>query len=230
MKGLVLLGEGHGEVHALPILIRRLLEQRQTRGEFYVDPHVIRDGPSHLVKWDKGAGKPDCSGWVKRIELAVRTRDVGAILAVYDGDAATFPAGSNDAFCAMTAARLMAAAATSAGAGKMFSLSVVFACKEYETWIVAGIESLAGRRLPDGRLIIPAGTTFPPGEPETHSKAWLLRNCPSYRPRRDQASLTELLDLNVVRAKKLRSFQRLENSLDQLTKAVASGRHISTPG
>ena len=112
----------------------------------------------------------------------------------------------------------------------MFSLSVVFACSEYETWLVAGAESLAGRHLNDGRLALPAHVKFPAGDVESHGKRWLEQNCASYRPTRDQGLLTELLDLQSVRAKKLRSFARLEHAIDQLLEAVEKDRHISTPG
>ena len=100
------------------------------------------------------------------------------MLAIYDGDAKHFPAGSSCPFCAYTAAKTMAAAAAEAGAGKVFSLAVVFARCEYETWLIAGVESLSGRRLPDGRLALPAGLTFPGGDPESHGKGWLVRHQP----------------------------------------------------
>lgn len=230
MKSLVLLGEGHGEVSALPVLVGKLLREKDARGLLYVDRDVIRDSPFRLVKWDRPRTQPDFSQWLSRIAIAARRRDVGGVLAVYDGDATHFPAGSTSPFCASTAAKSMAAAAVSAGAGKVFSLSVVFACSEYETWLVAGAESLAGRPLRDGRLALPRNVSFPVGDPESHGKRWLEKNCPGYRPTRDQTALTELLDFQFVRAKKLRSFVRLEHALDQLLEAVSSGSHISKPG
>lgn len=229
MKRLVLLGEGHGEVSALPVLVRRLLQEKDVGRLLFVDAEVIRTPLSHLVKWDKAAQQPDYSQWIKRVRLAARRRDVGGVLAVYDGDFPRFPAGSAAPFCAATAAKSLAAAAVSAGAGKIISLSVVFACPEYETWLVAGAESLAGRKLPDGRLVLPGDVQFPGGDPESRGKGWLEQHCPHYRPARDQASLTELLDFQVVRERKLRSFKRLEHAIGQLLEAAASGSHVSTP-
>jgi hypothetical protein len=229
MKCLVLLGEGHGELSALPILINRLLKEKRLGDVLYVDRNVIRDTPGHLVRWNKSQDRPDVSLWVKRIELAARRREVGAVLAVYDGDAKKFPAGSANNFCAATAARMMAAAAQEAGAGKLFSLSVVFACSEFETWLVAGAESFAGRPLNDGRIILPANVKFPSADHELRGKRWLEQNCTSYRETRDQSALTEALDFEFVRAKKLRSFKRLEHSVEQLAEAVAKDRHISAP-
>jgi hypothetical protein len=124
----------------------------------------------------------------------------------------------------------MTGAAAAAGAGKTFSLAVVFACIEYETWIIAGIESLAGKKYKDGRPALPPNHKFPPGDPESHGKRWLEQNCRGYRPTLDQSALTELLDLNLVRAKNLRSFKRLDHAIDQLLNAVGSGSHISAPG
>jgi len=229
MKRLVLLGEGHGEVSALPILIARLLQEKAAGDSLYLDRDVIRTGSSRLVKWDKSKSQPDYSQWVSRVALAARRREVGGVLAVYDGDFTMFPAGSPSPFCAATAAKSMAAAAVSAGAGKMFSLSVVFACPEYETWLVAGAESFAGRHLSDGRLLLAQDVSLPVGEQECRGKGWLEEHCVSYRPTRDQRSLTELLDFRFVRAKKLRSFTRLEHAVEQLLEAAAADRHISTP-
>ena len=121
-------------------------------------------------------------------------------------------------------------AAAEAGAGKIFSLAVVFACVEYETWIVAGAESLAGKSFKDGRQALPAGVEFPEGNPESHGKRWLEKHCQGYRPTRDQGALTELIDFRVVREKKLRSFARLEHAIDQLLEAAGKDTFISTPG
>jgi hypothetical protein len=228
MKRLVLVGEGYGEVSALPILVGRLLREKDAGDTFFADHDVIRE--PNPVKWDKRAARPDYSKWVSRVTLAARRRDAGGVLAIYDGDAPYFPAGSGSPFSAATAARSMTAAAAAVGAGKTFSLAVVFACVEYETWIIAGIESLAGKKRKDGRPVLPSNLKFPPGEPESHGKRWLEQNCPGYRPTLDQSALTKLLDLNVVRAKDLRSFKRLDHAIDQLLAAVGSGSHISTPG
>jgi hypothetical protein len=229
MKRLVLLGEGHGEVSALPVLVDKLLQEKKASDVLYLDRDVIRTNPNRLVKWNKAKKQPDFSEWVARVTLAARRREVGGVLAVYDGDERRFPAGSANDFCAATAAKMMAAAATQAGAGRKFSLCIVFACSEYETWLVAGAESFTGRALRDGRIILPAHVKLPSGDHELRGKGWLEQNCVSYRPTRDQSALTELLDFQFVRARKLRSFARLEHTIDQLLEAVAKDRHISTP-
>jgi hypothetical protein len=84
--------------------------------------------------------------------------------------------------------------------------------------------------LEDGRLALPRDVQFPAGDAESHGKGWLEQHSPGYRPTRDQASLTELLDFQVVRGKGVRSFQRLEHAIEQLLDAAAGGSHVATPG
>ena len=219
MKQLVLIGEGHGETGALPTLVRKLLHEQEAtrrlplRKDPLRMPFPIRRGM-------------DCSKWVRNLEVASRLSGGGAVLVVYDGDLKKFPPGSPSAFCAMTAAQEMAKAAKDVGAGKKFSLAVVFACVEFETWLIAGCESLSGKEYPGGKI---PSLNFPSGEPESHGKRWLEERL-SYLPARDQKALTEHLTLDVVRSKKLRSFERLENAVRQMAEAISSNNHVCTPG
>jgi len=226
MKRLVLLGEGHGEVSGLPVLARKLLHDQNAEDRVRVDYDVIRaHNAAGLVKWDKKRNCDDFSEWRKYLNYAARRKDVGGVLAVFDGDATTFPAGARSPFCAATAAQRMALAARDTGAGRTFSLAIVFACVEYETWLVAG----AGHQPVAGKPVLFPGKAFPVGDPESHGKGWIERNLGSYRPTRDQKRLTELLDLDTVRAKGLRSFARLEHAFAQLLDAIDSGSHTSSP-
>ncbi len=226
-KRLVLLGEGQGDEAALPVLVRKLLAERDRDQRFFVDRDVIRGGA--YMKWDKEAKRPDYTKWISRVTAASRRGNLAGVLAVYDGDAPVFPAGSKTPFCAADAAKVLAKVAADAGAGRTFSLAVVFACVEYESWIIAGIESLAGRRYNDGQPALPSGLKFPSGNCESHGKRWLEQQCPGYRPTLDQRALTDLLYLNVVRAKGLRSFRRLEHAVDQLMEAANNETHILCP-
>jgi hypothetical protein len=123
--------------------------------------------------------------------------------------------------------------ASEAGGGSLFSVATVFAVKEYETWLIAGVESLAGKRLPDGRAGIKSGVTTPSGnleEAPRDAKGWLNTQMPQgYKPAKDQEALTEMVDLETVRRRGLRSFRRLENALQQLLLAIRSDQHIVTP-
>jgi hypothetical protein len=219
MKQLVLMGEGKGEVGALPALVRKLLQEHEGTRSL-----PLRKDPLRMPFPIKGG--MDCSKWVNNLKLASRFSGGGAVLAVYDGDLDKFPPGSTSAFCAKTAAQEMAKAAKAVGAGKTFSLAIVFACVEFETWLIAGCESLSGKDYPGGKI---PRLSFPSGEPEAHGKRWLEENLKSYLPARDQKTLTEHLELNVVRTKNLRSFTRLENALRQMAEAMATGKHICTP-
>jgi hypothetical protein len=229
MSRLVLIGEGHGETSALPILVRKFLSEKGQDLPVFVDRNVIRFPSSRVFRRYEESDKPDLAEWLKALEIGVRRQDTAAVLAIYDGDLPSFPLGTRVRFCAARAAKALAVKAKEIGAGRLFSVSVVFACVEYETWLIAGIESLRGRHTPDGRLLIPETATFPSGEAESHGKRWLEQNCRDYRPSRDQGALTELLDLSCVRGKQLRSFRRLEHALEQLLNATVTGSHISTP-
>jgi hypothetical protein len=229
-KRLVLIGEGHGEVGALPILIRKLLEERNAHEALFVDNQIIRArNPSGLIKWDKKSAAANSAEWLRFLRVASLRKNLGGVLAVFDGDADLFPAGSANAFCAKTAAQLMASVAIQAGAGKTFSLAVVFAIKEFESWIIAGAESLVGKTYPDGRPILKARTALPHPNPESTGKHWLEANTYSYKPSRDQSGLIDLVDLPLIRSRSIRSFRRLEDAIDQLLDAVKKGEFVTTP-
>ncbi|MCU0785523.1 MAG: DUF4276 family protein [Verrucomicrobia bacterium] len=230
MKRLVLMGEGHGEHAALPGLATKVLRENGRDNLMFVDGNVVRAGnPFGLLKFDKEKDRTDTSSWVRYLRLAASRPALGGVLAVFDGDGPCFPAGSKTPFCAAAAARLLAREAVAVGAGKSFSLAVVFACVEYETWIIASVESLAGRTFQDGRPVLPAGTAFPEGDPETHGKRWLEKRLPGYRPTRDQRPLTELMDVGLIRSRRLRSFARFEHAIEQIAGAVEAGTCITSP-
>ena len=139
-------------------------------------------------------------------------------------------------FCARHAAIDLAAAARNAGGGTLFSVAVVFACQEFESWLIAGIESLAGQPLSYGRVLIdnydPGRVAFPP-ELEAaprNAKGWLSQIAKTgYKPTRDQEELTRFVDLDAIRAKRLRGFRRFEDAVRQLVAAIQSGQKCLTP-
>jgi hypothetical protein len=104
---------------------------------------------------------------------------------------------------------------------------------EYETWLIAGVESLAGKPLPDGRPGVKAGAVAPSGnleEAPRAAKGWLNANMDrGYKPAKDQKALTEMVDVELIRKRGLRSFRRLENAVEQLADAVRSEQHVVTP-
>jgi hypothetical protein len=232
-KRLVLIGEGEGEVHALPVLVKRILKEKNASDKLVVDgADVIRAGnAAGLIKVDRKTKRMDSSKWSRVLQAASLKANIGGVLAIFDGDADYFPGGSSTPFCARSVARQMASEAAQAGAGRTFSLAVVFAIKEFETWLVAGAESFVGKTYPDGSPIMRRGASFPlASSSEAQAKRWLEANTVSYRPTLHQHQLTKIVDLSIIRSKNLTSFRRLEHALEQLLQAHESGKFISTPG
>jgi hypothetical protein len=146
-----------------------------------------------------------------------------------DGDADRFEHGM---FCAWKAAVTLADRSKDVGGGSLFSVACVFARQEYESWIIAGVESLAGRSLPDGRPGVKAGTVAPPSPEKAprDAKGWLSKNINGgYKPTTHQLPLTDMVDVSMIRNRNLRSFRRVENALRQLVDAIRSGQHVVTP-
>ena len=115
--------EGHGEVDALPVLLRRLVTEAQAWGIEIGKP--IRKPRSKLVR------EIDLK---KAVKLALMQQDCGAVLILFDGDA-DCPAelGPTVQDWATVEARET-------------PCEVVIAHREYEAWFLAAIESLRGYR------------------------------------------------------------------------------------
>jgi hypothetical protein len=163
--------------------------------------------------------------WTRRLQAARKRRGMGGVLQILDGDARSF--------CAMRTALEMARRARQVGAGAIFSFACVFACREYESWLLAGIESLAGKLAPDGRPGVQAGAKRPSGNLEQSprdAKSALGDFMPGkYKPTTDQKPLTEIVELAAIRNAGMRSFRRLESALVQRAEAFRIGQHVSTP-
>ena len=227
-RRLVLFGEGEGEEKALPELVKKLLNQYNGRDALFVDKDVFRTGDIFKL------AKDDFSNWKRWVQAAIKRPNVGAILVVSDGDADHYPAGSRNHFCAWTVAvELASQAAIHHGAGKGFSLAAVVACQEYESWLIAGTSSLAGKKMSDGRTALRSGTTAPGNNLELaprDAKGWLSKQMPNgYKASIDQVELTRLVELEVIRQRGMRSFKRLEDAVRELIEANRSGRHVCTP-
>ncbi|MHB1155779.1 MAG: DUF4276 family protein [Phycisphaerales bacterium] len=228
-KKLVLFGEGAGEVQSLPILAKRLLGDKNGWDVLHMDKAPpLRVGNVHRL------AKNGFAEWKKSLGNALKRRDVGAMLVVLDGDADWFPTSLKRPFCAMTTAIEFAKVAREqVGAGQGFSLAMVFACMEYESWLIAGVQSLVGQKMEDGRWAIKNAVDILPNDPESaprDAKGWLSDHMEmGYSPTRDQALLTKLVDLSVVRDRRLKSFQRLERAIEELINANRTGSHVCTP-
>ncbi|HLX65270.1 MAG TPA: DUF4276 family protein [Planctomycetota bacterium] len=203
---LVLFVEGEGDCEAAPILIRRMLSENSERHGVLLDHDPFRIGDVTNIT---GNSK---SEWLRFIKQARRDRaNVAGILTILDGDKKKVEARN---FCANEVAVELAKRARESGAGSVFSLAVVFACMEYETWLVAGhAEHFAKYNGPDL-------------EQKRNAKQLLGR---PYSPVPHQAEFTRSADLNMIRSRNLRSFRRLENAVQQLLRATKSNAHVCTP-
>ena len=224
MKRMVLFVEGDGDALAVPALMKRLLTEVGAWDCLYLDPHpfVVR-GVGRLLK-------NDCRDWIRWLGAAAKRREIGAVLLVLDGDS---PRIQGKVFCAANVARRLAQEATHARGGELFSVATVFACQEYESWLIAGIESLSGKPLKDGRAGVDAGAKPPDGDLESaprDAKRWLGNVMASgYNPVKDQVLLTEMVDFELVRSRPMRSFCRLDNAVSQIVSAIRNESPLTSP-
>ena len=224
MRRIVLFVEGEGDRDAVPALVKRLIQPDDWN-------HVILDEAPISVKGVGNLTRSDSENWLRYLSHARKRKDLGGVLLVLDGDIPK--KAEEDAFCAATVAKLLAARARAVGAGSTFSVACVFARQEFETWLLAGIASLAGRQLaPDGPKI-EATAKAPSGDIEEaprDAKGELSKYIPlEYKPTIHQALIAKQVSLDAIRARQLRSFVRLETALSQLINAVKSGAHVATP-
>lgn len=225
MKRIVLFVEGDGELDAIPTLIKRLI----TESDAEVWKTLQIDNAPFKVGQVGKLLKDDCVNWKRWLQACLKRPNVGGVLLILDGDAIKV-AGSP--FCAAIVARKLAKVARQVGAAQSFSVAIVFACLEYESWLLAGAEALAGETLSDGRTI-PLDFKAPDGDLEAaprDAKGWIRKRIPGgYKETRDQLVLTRVLDLKMVRDRNLRSFRRLESAVKSLIDAIRQGVHIASP-
>ena len=189
MRRLVLFVEGDGDVDAVPTLVKQVIKSTGGSHEVWLD-----DPPFRVGSVDKLV-KEDFRNWKRFLGASLKRPNVGGVLLILDGDIDKI---GGKTFCAATVAKYLAGAAMHVGAGKTFSVAVVFARQEYETWLIAGMASLAGQFLPDGRRI-DANAKAPEGDLEASprdAKKWLNAVIEGgYKPTRDQVALTKLVDV-----------------------------------
>jgi hypothetical protein len=224
MKKIVLFVEGDGEAEAMPKLVKRLLTEQNAWDTVILDQDVFRIGEVAKIV------KDDFRLWKNKLEASLKRRNVGGVLLVLDGDVKKI---KGKAFCAASVAKELAGEAKAIGGGLRFSVAVVFARQEYESWLIAGVASLADKSLPDGRVIA-SDAVAPSGDLEESprgAKEWLGKVVEGgYKPTSDQATLTDLVDIDVIRGRKLRSFRRLESAISQLILAIRKEEHVVSPG
>lgn len=181
---IVIIVEGQGDEEAIPVLVRKLL---QTRGSY---PTIA----THRVKRNKVVKPGELE---KAVEFASLDPACSGILVVLDAD--------DD--CPATMGPLLAARATGAATHK--TVGLVLANTEFESWAIAGVEGLRGRRgvAPDAECIgDPDAITSPKGSLER------MMAGRSYLETDDQAAFAQLLDHDLARTRS-RSFRKFEQEL-----------------
>ena len=182
--------EGHGEVEAVPVLLRRLLSEAQC--------HAI------------GVGRP-----IRRTQSQLRSKqgiqagtrlsllqpECAAIVILFDGE---------DDCPKELAAQVRAWATEAAGATPC---DVVVAYREYETWFLAAIESLRGHYGI-------AKDAAAPADPELKrdAKGALEAFMPpnrAYSETGDQPAMSQTFDMGLAHRRN-RSFRKLVNAIGDL--------------
>jgi len=198
--------EGHGEADppspgedpAAKVLTARLLDHVQCWGWF----------PSGRRPWrlsSCGDFYPRTENLLRVLEAHRQFSDCAAVLVLFDLE-------DN---CPREVAPHVAARIRERGPWP-FSVVVVCAYREYESWFLASLETIhAGERYSDD-----------PEAPQD-AKGWLERRF-GYKETRDQARYTRALDIPLA-AERSRSFRRLCHAFEQIASSQEDGNVIVTP-
>ncbi len=197
MTRIVSIVEGHGELDAVPILLRRIAAAALPAGAVDVRS-PIRVDRRKIVK---------AAELERAVELAARKAGAGGrILILLDAE---------DDCPAELAPALLRRARAARGDR---AIRVVLARTEYEAWFLAAADSIAGRHGIDEAATAPADP-----EAVTGAKEWLTRRMAgrSYRPTRHQAALTTTFDIDAAR-RSAPSFDKLWRDVTALLKPGAA--------
>ena len=220
-KRLVIFAEGQGGVQSTKTLVCKLVNRFQGYDCLFVDEDVFRlDGLTALINRN---GEAD---WVNKVKAACKRGNIGAILLVLDGDFSgkTFTTSQGEQpFCSKTYAALLAERAREAGAGELFSLGVVLARAEFESWLIAG--------CPELNACCQSHETSDFLENNMKgAKGWIERHTHKvYKPTRHQDEWTGKIDIDAPLLRNMRSFKRLCHAVEQLIQSVRDSQPVCTP-
>ena len=182
--------EGHGEVEAAPILLRRLLAEAQC--------HVIGVGRPIRRTQSQLRSKEGIQAGVR---LALLQPECAAVVILFDGE--------DD--CPKELAAKVRTWAQKAASGT--PCDVVVAYREYETWFLASLESLRGQY---GIAKNAAAPTNP--ESKRDAKGALEEFMPSdraYSETGDQPAMSAVFDLGLAHRRN-RSFRKLVKTIGDM--------------
>ncbi len=184
--------EGHGEVEAVPVLLRRIAEQVSAKHAVNA-PRPFRVRRQNFLKPDE---------MERHVEfVATRSGPEGRILILLDANSD----------CPKTLATHIRERARQARRDRI--IRVVLAKMEYEAWFLAAAESVAGRRGIKHDVVSP-----PDPEAVRNAKGWISARMEpgrSYSPSTDQPALTAVFDLAAAR-KGSPSFDKLWQAVESL--------------
>ena len=168
--------EGHGEVEAVPLLIRRIA------ADLYPELGVIIPRPIRIAK-NKLLQANGLEQWVEIVSVRIGAQ--GAIFVILDSD--------DDCPAELGPDLLHRASQVHTG----LPIAVVLAKCEFEAWFLAAAESLRGRRGLRNDL-------NPPDNPEgiRGAKEWLshqMESSRTYSETQDQPALAALFDIEQAR-------------------------------
>lgn len=185
--------EGDGEVGAVPVLLRRIINS--------IDPGVVPIVPRGFRHPSGSIRRP--GGLERAISAVAEIHANHSILVIIDSD--------DD--CPSDLGRELLARAMSSRPD--LCISVVLACREYEAWFLAGAESLAGRRN------LPPDLSPPPNADVIRdAKGWLtdhMLGSVTYSPTQDQAALSAVLDLELA-CRRSRSLRKLWKEMETIVR------------
>ena len=188
--------EGHGEVISVPILLRRFAyEVFEAHGIDVLQPYRLPRGRMNIVPYLENA-----------VTLARRK------LEQCEGDRAILIILDADDDCPAEEAPMMLTRA--AHIAEPIPVGVVFAKAEYESWFLAAVRSLRGKRGIAADASVPV-------DPEAirGAKEYLQRQCmvagATYSPTVDQPALTDMFSFEEAR-RACPSFDKLWRDLERL--------------
>jgi hypothetical protein len=237
-RRLTLFVEGEGDQSALPVLANRVLNEIGGYDALFVDD-ANKWRPIRVSSLGKLA-KDDGAEWLRLLTYAGKTRhDPAGVLLVLDGDTKRvspqwktyIQRSGSDRFCGYRAAAILGEQAKQIGAGVKFSVATVFIMREFEAWLLAGIESLRGKSLAENRGIVPQAASVSADylfEVKRDAKRELRKQIPQYQESLDQLALARQVDLAAIRSR-CRSFRRFESAIRSLVVAARNDRPTITP-
>ena len=186
--------EGHGDVAAVPVLLRRLVDVAQAWDE-------VRIGVPIRCKHSQLVNQAQLS---KRVRVARLREDCGAVLIIFDSD---------DDCPVELAAQVREWAVAEAG---QVYCDVVLAKREYEAWFLAAIESLHGHHSMKNDA-----QSLPHPESPRDAKGRLeARMHISYSERTHQPAFTAIFCMAAAYAR-CRSFRKLVSSFGRLMEGAS---------